>query len=116
FSGAGARATKVLAENARVHKAYVPIAIDAAMKGDVGAAERAYDDMAKTGAAGASLASSGRADLALYTGRLDAAAAELKAGMAADAAANITTGAALKQIALAEEELAAGRPAAATAA
>jgi serine/threonine protein kinase/tetratricopeptide (TPR) repeat protein len=109
FSGAAAIAAKVVAQNPSVYKAYLPVAVDAVAQGDMPAAAKAYDRMLRAGAAGASLASSGRADLALYTGRLDAAVVELKAGIAADVAAKITTGAALKQVALAEGELAAGR-------
>jgi eukaryotic-like serine/threonine-protein kinase len=109
FAGSAGFAKKVIAQNATMHKAYLPIAIEAAAKGDLAAAARAYDDMAKTSAAGASLASAGRADLAIYTGNLDAAEAELKAGLAADVSANTTTGAALKHVALAEAQLAAGQ-------
>ena len=109
FAGGSAGAAKVLAENSTVFKAYLPIAMEAIARADIAAAERAYDRMAKIGTAGASLASMGRADLALYAGRLDAAATELKSGMAADLANTSTTAAALKQIVLAEKELASGR-------
>jgi eukaryotic-like serine/threonine-protein kinase len=109
FAGGAAEAQKVIAENPTVFIAQLPIAIDAIAKGDLAAAGHAYDEMAKTGPAGASLASLGRADLAMYSGRLDAATTELKAGVAADLAATTVVPAALKQIALAEAELAAGR-------
>jgi len=109
FAGGAAMAKKVIAENATMHKPYLPIAVAAALGGDAAGAAKAYDDMAKTGAAGASLASSGRADLALYTGRIDEAKHELAVGQASDRTAKITTGAAVKQIALAEAEIAAGR-------
>ncbi len=109
FAGGSAGAAKVLAENSTVFKAYLPIAMEAIARADIVAAARAYDGMAKVGTAGASLASMGRADLALYAGRLDAAATELKSGMAVDLANTSTTAAALKQIVLAEKELASGR-------
>jgi tetratricopeptide (TPR) repeat protein len=110
FATAASEATKVLAEQPTFREAYLSIAMDALAKGDLAAAATAYDDMATgSGARGASLASLGRADLALYTGKLDAAAAELASGIAADIAAKSTTSAALKQAALAESHLAAGR-------
>jgi tetratricopeptide (TPR) repeat protein len=109
FAGGAAEAQKVIAENPTVFIAHLPIAIDAIAKGDMAAAGHVYDEMAKTGPAGASLASLGRADLAMYSGQLDAATKELKSGIATDLAARTIVPAALKQIALAEAELAAGR-------
>ena len=110
FAKAGTAARQVIAAQPTLELARLPVAMEAAIaKGDLPAAALAYDEMAKIGVAGASLASIGRADLALYAGRLDAAASELKSGIATDLANKRTTGAALKQIALAEEELAAGR-------
>jgi tetratricopeptide (TPR) repeat protein len=82
--------------------------MDAVMKGDIAAASSAYDGMAATGTRGASLASLGRADLALYGGRVDAAEVELRAGIGADGKEKNVPAAALKQVALAEARLAAG--------
>jgi tetratricopeptide (TPR) repeat protein len=107
---AGARDAKnVLAEQANYHTAYLPIAMDAAANGDLAAATRAFNDMAKSGARGASLASIGRADLALYAGQADSARSELQSGIAADLATGNTTGAALKQVALADLDAALGQ-------
>ena len=106
----GARvATAVVAADPTVYKAHLPIAVDAIVRGDAAAAVAAYDRMAKVNASGASLASIGRADLSLYAGDSVAATTELKTGIAADRAAKSTTNEALKQVALAEAELAAGR-------
>jgi tetratricopeptide (TPR) repeat protein len=109
FAGSAAIAQKVIAESPGIHKAYLPIAVAAALKGDLTAAGAAYDDMARTGAAGASLASIGRADLALYAGTIETARHELAVGLAGDRTAKITTGAAIKQVMTAEVELATGR-------
>ena len=109
FGGAASYAKGAIAENPSIVKARLPLAMDAVARGDLAAANAAYDDMARTGAAGASLAAIGRADLALYTGRIDGVAADLKSSIAADRAAKTTTPAAAKQIAIAEAELAAGR-------
>jgi tetratricopeptide (TPR) repeat protein len=109
FATAASEATKVLKEQPAFGGAYLSIAMDAVAKGDVAAAAHAYDEMAMSGSRETSLASIERADLALYTGQLDGAVAELKMGIAADIAAGSTTGAALKHAALAEAELAAGR-------
>ena len=110
FATAAAESKKVLAEQPDYRDAYLSIAMEAVSKDDLAAAAKAYDDMAAgSGGRSASVASLGRADLALYTGRLDAAAAELRTGITADLAAQSTTDAALKHIALAEAELGAGR-------
>jgi tetratricopeptide (TPR) repeat protein len=109
FAGGAKLATAVVAADPTVFKAHLPIAVDAILKGDAAAATAAYDEMAKVNALGASLASTGRADLALYAGRNSAAVAELKTGIAADLAGKNTLNAALKHVAAAEGELAAGR-------
>ena len=110
FATAAAEAKKVLAEQPSYREAYLSIAMEAVARGDLQAAAHAYEEMAKAaGPRGVSLASMGRADLAMYTGQIDAAASELKSGIAADLATKSTAPAALKQAALAENELAAGR-------
>jgi tetratricopeptide (TPR) repeat protein len=109
FAAGAALAKQVITDDATVFKAYLPIAMDAVMKGDAAAGSQAYDEMEKVGTSGASLAIIGRADLALYAGDGVRAAAVLKPGIAADVAGKNTLSAALKQVALAEAELAAGR-------
>jgi tetratricopeptide (TPR) repeat protein len=112
FAGGAALGKAVSAQSPAIVKAYLPVAVAAAVTGDAAAALAAYDDMtAKAGAAGASLAAIGRADLALYTGSGNTVPADLKASIAEDLTAKRTTPAAVKQIAIAEAELAAGRKA-----
>jgi Tfp pilus assembly protein PilF len=118
FATAAAEARQVIADQGATASTFLPLVMEAVANGDIAAATAAYDGMAtKTDARGASLASLGRGDLALYGGRLDAAAAELKSGLSADTAAKNTAAAALKQVTLAEDLLEAGhKPQAAAAA
>jgi Flp pilus assembly protein TadD len=109
FTTAAAEARQVIAEHGARANTYLPLVMEAIAKGDHAAAAAAYDEMAKNGARAASIANLGHGDLALYEGRGAAAADVLKAGLAADLAAKNTPAAALKQVALAEEHLAAGR-------
>ena len=66
FATAAAEARKVIADKGATRATYLPLVMEAVAKGDLPAAEAAYDEMAKTGARGASLAGLGRGDLALY--------------------------------------------------
>ena len=109
FDGAAASARSAIADSPTIFKARLPLAMAAVANGDLGAANAAYQDMAASGAAGASLAAIGVADLALYSGRIEGAAPGLKSSIDADVATKTTTPAAVKQIALAEIELAGGR-------
>jgi len=109
FGGAAAMAKKVVAEQPTYVNGYLPLAIDALSRGDDAAASRAYDDMAKAGARGASLASTGRADLALYVGHAAAAERELDKTIQADLDAKNSSGAALKYLVLAEARAAQGK-------
>jgi tetratricopeptide (TPR) repeat protein len=110
LDSAGKSAEAVAKDRPTYHKAQLPIAMAALLvHGDVTAAARAYDDMAKASTPGAWLASLGRADLALYEGRLTDAERELRSGIAVDVAAKNTTGAALGQIALGETLAALGK-------
>ena len=113
LTGAAAAARKVLAEQGSYVTAYLPLAMEAISRGDVAAAAQAYDQMAKSGARGASIASIGHADLALYGGLLTDAQRYLEQGISMDLAAKNTTGAALKQVALAETLALSGKRAAA---
>jgi eukaryotic-like serine/threonine-protein kinase len=108
---AAAQSAQALAKDTpSYYKAHLPIAMAALLvRGDAAAATRAYDDMAKASTPGAWLATLGRADLALYEGRLPDAERELRAGVAVDLAAKNTTGAAFGQIALGETFAALGK-------
>ena len=70
-------------------KAYLPIAMAAMAAGKPDEALAAYVDMAKVSTRGASIASMGRADLAMYQGRYDDARKELEAGAASDDAGKL---------------------------
>jgi tetratricopeptide (TPR) repeat protein len=109
FATAATEARKLIADKGATRATYLPLVMDAVAKGDLPAAEAAYEQMATTGVRGASLAGLGRGDLALYVSRFGAAESTLKSALAADAAAKYTAGAPLQQAALAEAELAAGR-------
>jgi tetratricopeptide (TPR) repeat protein len=102
FDTAAAEATKVIDQNPNVAKAYLPLAMGALARGDLPAARSAYERMSKAGAFGASLASMGSADLALYQSHFAEAEAILKAGITADEAAKNTAGLASKLLAIAE--------------
>ena len=83
-------------------KIYLPPAIAATLNGQFDAAAAAYAAMAKAGPEGASLASAGLADMAMYRGRYKEAETILLAGIQADAKASNTAGVAAKRLMLAE--------------
>ena len=109
FGDAAAAARKIIAEQGSTDSTYLPLAMEAVFKGDLAAASGAYDEMAKRSPRGASLASLGKADLALYGGLLDVAETQLKDGLDLDAATKNGAFAALKHLARAEGLLAVGR-------
>jgi eukaryotic-like serine/threonine-protein kinase len=111
FDAAAAEARKAL-EITPFDKSYLPIAIAALAGGKPDEARAAYDQMAKVGTRGASIASMGRADVDMYLGRFAAARAELETGAASDDTGKLVAPRALKLIALAEVAAATGRSAA----
>lgn len=115
FTTAVTEAKKAIALGA-FDKSYLPIAIAALAAGKPDEARAAYDDMAKVSTRGASIASMGRADAAMFLGRFDDARAELQTGAVADEAGKLVAPRALKLIALAEIAQATGKPAAEAAA
>lgn len=103
FGLGAAEAKQVIARNLNMETAYLPIVMEAALtKSDLATARESYARMAAARPAGASLASIGMADLAMYRGDLDAARTDLQRGLEQDRAANNTAGLAVKQLALAE--------------
>ena len=84
------------------YKIYLPPAITSTLNGQFDAAAAAYGEMAKAGAEGASLASAGLADMAMYRGRYKDAETILLAGIQSDAKAKNTAGVATKRLMLAE--------------
>lgn len=102
FDGSVTEASKVIELNKTFEKAYLVLAASAMSRGDLAAVRDAYGRMAATGPAGATLATAGHADLALFEGRTDEAIKTLQAGMAEDARTANATAEASKQVALIE--------------
>ena len=90
-------------------KIYLPPAIAAAVSDQPDAAIAEYQRMARAGAEGASLATSGLADLAMYRGRYAEAEDILRAGIEADSKSANSAGTAAKRMMLAEIHAATGR-------
>jgi tetratricopeptide (TPR) repeat protein/tRNA A-37 threonylcarbamoyl transferase component Bud32 len=103
----GARA--LLREDPTFADAYYPLATSLLAKGDRAGARAAYDQMARTGASGASRAAMGLADLAMYEGRFSEAERILSDGELKDQRSGNTVGRATKAVALAEAYLALGK-------
>jgi tetratricopeptide (TPR) repeat protein len=102
FETAAAAAKEVIAQNPKFAKAYLVLAMAALAKGDVAAARNAYQGMAEAGASGASRASMGLADAAIYEGKYSEAEAILRAGLVEDQKTQNTEGLVSKYGALAE--------------
>jgi tetratricopeptide (TPR) repeat protein len=96
FDAALEEAEKTLELNPNYHKAFLPSAVSALVKGDTAAARAAYDQMAQTGTRGASLANIGIADMLLWSGDAAGADAVLVEGIAQDQANNNTRALATK--------------------
>ncbi len=88
--------------------AFLTLARASAAAGDIAGAEAAYARLAAAGGVAASLASLGRADIAMEGGRYREAVDLLNAGIAADRADHDAEAEASKQVALAESRLAMG--------
>jgi tetratricopeptide (TPR) repeat protein len=102
FTTGVAEAKRVIGLNPRFEKAYVVLAAASMDAGDLAGVRQTYEQMAATGPAGATLATTGHADLALYEGRIDEAIKTLQAGMAEDARTGNNTAEVAKQVALLE--------------
>ena len=114
FKTASAIARKLAEEDPKFETAYLPLAMDALAGGDDAGARAAYGKAAQAGEAGASLASAGLADLAMYEGRHDDAISMLPAAAAHDRDQQNAFAAAGKLLTLAEAHAAAGHTAAAS--
>ena len=95
-------------------KAFVAKALSLLALGRPDEARTAYEQLAATGAAGASFAAAGVADMAIYAGRLADAVASLDVAIANDLAAKNMAAAAAKRLALADARLSQGNPGAAS--
>ena len=110
YATASAEAKMTIAADASNYLAWLPIAAAgiADPKASVSARD-AYLEMAKTGAAGQSLATLGLADLAMYDGQFAEAARVARGGVDADSKAGNSGGALTKRAVLAEALLAQGK-------
>jgi len=106
---AEAEARLVLEQAKGQYKAYLPLAAVAFASSDLARMREVYESMRGTGAAGASTAAHGLADLAMYEGRWADAEKLLEAGISADEASKNRLAGAAKLTALAEVHLAQGR-------
>ena len=109
FDAAADQAQKLIKADPSFVKNYLPLAVASLVKLDDAAARRAYEQMAASSPAGASLAAMGLADQALYRGRWAEAVDLLTKGIAADLQQKANSPAADKTMALAEAHEAAGR-------
>jgi tetratricopeptide (TPR) repeat protein len=116
FATAAATARKLIEEDSAFETAYLPLAMEALAAGDPLRARSAYEQAAKAGAAGASLAAIGLADIALYQGKYDEAIGSLPGAIGRDTGQQNASGAVSKLLALAEAHAARGQWAAAQAA
>ncbi len=101
-------ARTVISEDPTYSIAYLPIAVDAAIKGQFAEAEAAYDSMAKGGAPGPSRGAMGKADLWMYRYRFADAIKVLSEAIAVDEKNNNRSARASKLVALAEAHRATG--------
>ena len=117
FKTAVEESNKVLEANPSYEYALLTVANSQVGAGDFDAARQTWDRLRALSPLGASMASLGRADLAMYLGRRREAAQILGEGSKADEAAGSPGEAAAKYVALAEAQYALGnRPGAAIAA
>ncbi len=109
FDGAVPEFRRVLERNPRFEVALVGLALAQLAQGRVDEATSAYARLEALGPRGASAAAMGRADIAVYEGRLHDAASLLAEEARRDEEAGDTESAGLKLVLLAEVELALGR-------
>jgi tetratricopeptide (TPR) repeat protein len=109
FEGAAEIARDMLAEGTSRWRTYVTLALSSLAQGQIEEATEAYNKLKETGPDGASISSTGLADLALYQGRLAEAADILREGIASDREEKNARSAARKSMALAHAHLELGR-------
>ena len=109
FDAAARDAHAVLEENPTYTLSYIAQALSELAQGKVTEAMFTYRRLAEVSSRGASLAAIGLADVAMYEGRLSAAATLLENGIRGDLADNNTAAVATKQVALAELHLLRGQ-------
>lgn len=108
FSTALEQAKAVLEANPEYATAFVAEAVSHLAEGDPDAAAEAYSRLSDVSAFGASLAATGEADLALFSGAVGRARQILEAGIASDETSGYDAEAARKRLWLAEIEAQSG--------
>lgn len=101
---------EVLKQYPTLDYAYIGTALSQLASGAPNAAVESYKSLEKLGSSGASIASAGLADIALYEGRSSDAVSILEKGIKADSADKNADGAASKLAALSEARLTMGNP------
>ena len=102
FERAASDAQALVDQNQAAYDTYLPLAVSAMAAGQLAPARAAYERMAGVDVSGASLASLGLADIALFEGRTAEAARLLRAGIEKDRQDGNDAGIAAKQIVLAD--------------
>ena len=102
FDTAVKNAEELLAEDAGLWKAWMPIAMARLASADIAGAEQAYDSMAKSSDRGAPFANLGLADIALFNGDYAKAVELLEVGVSGDSLSGNKRLLGRKYIALAE--------------
>ncbi len=102
FETAEKGARVLIGEDAKFADAYFPLAISLLDRNDRAGARTTYEEMARTGASGASRGAMGLADLAMYDGRYADATRILSESVGNDERSGNTLGQSSKSIALAE--------------
>jgi serine/threonine-protein kinase len=110
FDTAIAAAKQVQRETPKLEYAHIPEALSRLAKGDATGARESYQRMSQVSPLGASFATMGLADMAMYFGRHREAVELLRHGIDADVKAKNSTQAAQKNVALAEAYVALGQP------
>ena len=116
FASGAKVAEAIIADEPAWYTAYLPLAVAEIIAGNLGAAKTVYERMAATGPVGASGATTGLADLALYQGRPADARAILSKSLPGDEKDGNTAELIAKHAAMAEAYLQEGNKAAAKAA
>jgi tetratricopeptide (TPR) repeat protein len=116
FATGAREAQSVIDQNPSFTLAYNSLAMAQMGSGQLAEAEQTYEKLAGLNPQGASMASIGRADIALFQGRAQDAIPLLEKGIAADLANKDNDGAAVKYVVLAQAHLLAGQAAPAQAA
>jgi tetratricopeptide (TPR) repeat protein len=109
FETASTEAARTLTEAPQFSYAFLPIAVSAAVRGDMVAATETYGQLENTGPEGALKAQLGMADLEMYRGRYRQAVALLQGGIAAALKEDDRGILAQDYVALAQAQLALGQ-------